>query len=130
MEITTDFDKLGFHDAGIEKIVRSKQTISIELSGVFICREHPQANGKNWLVDNGTLVLFGVENEVAKYWSDSKEPTSHPEPDFPLDEIMHAKYEGGVFQFDGFKETVPWYEWFIFAQGFLLEVEAANEQGS
>ncbi|MCG8392537.1 MAG: immunity 50 family protein [Pseudomonadales bacterium] len=130
MKITRDFDKLSFHDAEVVKIVRKNGTISIEVSGVFISREHPESKGKDWISEAATLVLLGVKEEVAKHWDDTKEAKPHPEPEFPLDEIMHANFENGVFHFDGFRETFPWCEWFITAEGFLLEATSAQEQSS
>ncbi|MEE2603694.1 MAG: hypothetical protein VX595_11575 [Pseudomonadota bacterium] len=130
MKIPRDFDKLSFHEAEIVKIVRNNRTISIEVSGVFISREHQESKGKEWISEAATLVLLGVKAEVAKYWNDAKESNPHPDPEFPLDEIMHANFENGVFHFDGFRETVPWYEWFITAEGFLLEITSAQEQSS
>lgn len=130
MRISTDFDKLSFHDAGIENIVREEDCILISINGAFISKEHPQAGGKDWFVESGTLKLLGVIFEEAKYWDDTKAAREHPQPEMPLDEIMHASFENGVFHFDGFRETVPWFEWFVTAQGFTLEVIAANEKNS
>ncbi|ROQ19480.1 hypothetical protein EDC38_0062 [Marinimicrobium koreense] len=130
MRITSDFDKLSFHDAGIAKIVREDGCILISIEGAFISSDHPQAGEKDWVVESGTLKLLGVISEEAKYWDDTKAAREHPQPEMPLDEIMHASLENDVFHFDGFRGSVPWFEWFVTAQGFALEVIAANEKNS
>lgn len=127
MNLATDFDKIGFHDASIESIKRQLGSIYIEISGAFVSKEHPGSNGQDWAVENATLRILGVTEERATYWDDEKSAKEHPEPEFPLDEIMHAYFVGGVFSFDGFKETVPWYEWFITANSFVFEVRNASK---
>jgi hypothetical protein len=128
--ISTKFENLSFHDASIESIERKSDSIIVKLCGVFVSREHPWAQGKDWTFDVATLKLLGVSGEEAKFWDDTKAPKVHPEPDMPLDEIMHAKFENGIFHFDGFKETMPWYEWFVTADRFELEMDVQNEKSS
>lgn len=130
MKIGTNFRNMSFHDASIESISRVDGKITMDLIGVYIGRDHPQSERKDWFAESCTLVLFGVKWEEAKYWDDDKAPKPHPEPDVPLDEIMNAKHENGVFHFDGFKNSIPWYEWFISAEGFELTVIRAVEQKS
>ena len=122
MIITSDFNKLCFHDASIDKVSRDEHCTTIKIFGVFISKEHPQAQGKDWAEKSCILKFHGVENEEAKYWDDTKTAKPHPEPEMPLDEIMNASLKDGVFHFDGFKESVPWFEWIVTAQGFSLEV--------
>ncbi|MCH1929934.1 hypothetical protein L9G16_07055 [Shewanella sp. A25] len=57
-------------------------------------------------------------------------PKAHPELSFPIDEIMHANYENGVFHLDGFKNRTSWYEWFIHANGFELDVRTFIRVGT
>lgn len=130
MKITSDFDKLGFHDASIEKIERGPESVTLEIRGAFISKEHPISEGQDWMVEEAVLKIIGVTKERATYWDDDKAAKEHPEPDFPLDEIMHAHYIDGVFSFDGFKQTVPWYEWFITASSFTFEVKSASKCSS
>ena len=130
MKLTTDFDKLGFHDASIENIERQSGSITIDIKGAFISKEHPCSDGQDWIVEKAKLEILGVTEERATFWDDNKTAKEHPEPEFPLDEIMHAHFVEGVFSFDGFKETVPWYEWFITANSFVLEVNSASKFSS
>ena len=127
MSINSNFDKLGFHDSGISEIIRNRGNITLKLENVFLSSEHPQSNGVDKLLSKCTLHIFSVESERAVYWDDSKAGKEHPEPNFPLDEIMHAQFENGVFHFDGFKKTEAWFEWFITANKFELEI---NEKDS
>lgn len=130
MKLSTDFDKLGFHDASIEKIERQSGSVIIEIKGAFISKEHPGSNGQDWNIEEAILEILGVTEERATYWDDDKAAKEHPEPEFPLDEIMHADFVDGVFSFDGFKQTVSWYEWFITANSFILEVKSASKFSS
>jgi len=130
MKLTTDFDKLGFHDASIENIERKLESVTLEIKGAFISKEHPGSEGHDWTVEEATLEILGVSKERATYWDDDKAEKEHPEPEFPLDEIMHANFVNGIFSFDGFKQTVPWYEWFITASSFILEVKSASKFSS
>ena len=127
MKLTSDFDKLGFHDASIEKIERQSGTIILEIRGAFISKEHPCSEGQDWMVEEARLEILGVTEERATYWDDNKAAQNNPEPEFPLDEIMHTHYLNGVFSFVGFKETAPWYEWFITANSFIFEVKHASK---
>lgn len=130
MKLTTDFDKLSFHDASIEKIERQAGTVILNIKGCFISKEHPGSENQDWRVEEARLEILGVTEEKAIYWDDDKAAKEHPEPEFPLDEIMHADYVNGVFSFDGFKETVPWYEWFITAKSFIFEIKHASRLSS
>ncbi|GAA6186882.1 hypothetical protein Q4567_18730 [Aliiglaciecola sp. 2_MG-2023] len=130
MKLTTDFDKLGFHDASIEKIERQSESVILDIKGAFISKEHPGSGGQDWKVEEATLEILGVAEERATYWDDDKAAKDHPEPKFPLDEIMHAYFMDGVFLFEGFKQTEPWYEWFITANSFILEVKSASKLSS
>lgn len=130
MKLSTDFDKIGFHDASIEKIERQSDSVILEIKDAFISKEHPDSEGQDWRVEKAILEILGVTEERATYWDDDKAAKDHPEPEFPLDEIMHAHFEDGVFSFDGFKQTVPWYEWFITANAFILEVKSATKFSS
>ncbi|WP_188150496.1 hypothetical protein [Teredinibacter waterburyi] len=130
MKLSTDFDKLGFHDASIEKIERQSGSVILEIKGVFISKEHPGSDGQDWKVEEAILEILGVTEERATHWEDDKAAKEHPEPEFPLDEIMHAHFVDGVFSFDGFKQTVPWCEWFITANSFILEVKSASKFSS
>ena len=126
MSINSNFDKLSFHDSGIVKIVRDCDKILLELENVFLSSEHPASKGKDKLLTKCTLHIFSVESEKAVYWDDDIAGKEHPDPDFPLDEIMHANFENGVFHFDGFKESDSWYEWFITANSFKLEINGKD----
>ena len=130
MKITSEFNKLSFHDASVEGIERQSGSISLQIKGAFISKEHPASRGQDWKVNEAKLTILGVTEERATFWDDDKAAKEHPEPEFPLDEIMNASFIEGVFSFDGFKETVPWYEWFITANSFVLEVTNASKSGS
>lgn len=130
MRLANDFDKLGFHDASIENFERRADSIVLEIKGAFISKEHPSSQGQDWRVEDAQLEIIGVTQEKAMFWDDDKSAKEHPEPEFPLDEIMHAHFIDGVFSFDGFKQTVPWYEWFITANSFVFEVKNASKFSS
>lgn len=127
MKLITDFNKLGFHDAFIESIERQSGSIILDIKGAFISKEHPSSDGYDWTVEEAKLEILGVTEERATFWDDDKAAKEHPEPEFPLDEIMHSHFIEGVFLFDGFKQTAPWYEWFIAANSFALEVKSASK---
>ena len=120
MEINTDFEKMSFHDVSINDVSRSDSKIIIVLSGIFISKEHPGSNGKALIVQNGVMTLYNVSNEKSLTWLNDVSPVSHKTPEYPIDEIMNAKFDGNTFHFDGFKETMPWHEWFIQATSFNL----------
>ena len=44
----------------------------------------------------------------------------HPEPNFPLDEVMQASFDGVRFTFQGFLRGAPWYEWIVVADRFRM----------
>ncbi|MEJ3623518.1 hypothetical protein ACSTD2_20390 [Vibrio vulnificus] len=120
MEINTEFEKMSFHDVSINDVSRSDSKIIIVLSGIFISKEHPGSNGKDLIVQNGVMTLYNVSNEKSLTWLNDVAPVSHKAPEYPIDEIMNAKFDGSTFHFDGFKETMPWHEWFIQATSFNL----------
>ncbi|MFW9658527.1 hypothetical protein V3H38_13850 [Vibrio parahaemolyticus] len=118
MEINTDFEKMSFHDVSINDVSRNDSKIIIVLSGIFVSKEHPGSNGKDLIVQNGVMTLYNVSNEKSLTWLNDVSPVSHKTPEYPIDEIMNAKFDGNTFHFDGFKETMPWHEWFIQATSF------------
>lgn len=120
MEINTDFEKMSFHDVSINDVSRTDSKIIIVLSGIFISKEHPSSNGKDLIVQNGVMTLYNVSNEKSLTWLNGVAPVSHKTPKYPIDEIMNAKFDGSTFYFNGFKETMPWHEWFIQATSFNL----------
>jgi len=130
MKLTTDFEKIGFHDASIENIEREGNSILLELKGAYISKEHPKSGDQDWSVEEAQLRILGVTGERATFWDDDKSAKEHPEPEYPLDEIMNANFKNGVFSFDGFKDTESWYEWFITANTFSFEVKKASKFSS
>ncbi|MDN3685532.1 hypothetical protein QW180_26165 [Vibrio sinaloensis] len=86
----------------------------------FVSKDHPGSNGKDLIVQNGVMTLYNVSNEQSLTWLNDVSPVSHKTPEYPIDEIMNAKFDGNTFHFDGFKETMPWHEWFIQATSFNL----------
>ncbi|ELA9373135.1 hypothetical protein QUO16_004458 [Vibrio parahaemolyticus] len=127
MEINTDFEKMSFHDVSIEDVSRIDSNIIMVLSGVFISKDHPSSNGNDLIVRNGLMTLYNVSNEKSLTWLDVVAPVPHETPEHPIDEIMHAEFDGSTFHFDGFKETMPWHEWFIQATSFnLLALEVVE----
>ncbi|MCF2909215.1 hypothetical protein L1285_12880 [Pseudoalteromonas sp. DL2-H2.2] len=120
MEINTDFEKMSFHDVSINDVSRNDSKIIIVLSGIFVSKEHSGSNGKDLIVQNGVMTLYNVSNEKSLTWLNDVSPVSHKTPEYPIDEIMNAKFDGNTFHFDGFKETMPWHEWFIQATSFIL----------
>ena len=125
--ITTDFDKLSFHDSSIEKTERIENTIAIEFKGAFISKDHPDSEGRDWWVNEGKLRLLNVFGEEAKFWYDDKEGKPHPKPEFPLDEITNLDIESGFFKFGGFLEREPWVEWNVKANQYEIEVISKHE---
>jgi len=76
--ITTDFEKLSFHDSSIENINRIGDSIIIEFKGAFLSKDHPESGGHDWWIDEGKLTLLNVAGEEAKFWYDNKEGKPHP----------------------------------------------------
>jgi hypothetical protein len=128
--ITTDFQHISFHDASLDKIVRRPGVVSIEFCGAFVSKEHPAALGRDWTIERGTLELLKVRGEEALFWYGDRVSMPHPEPDFPLDEVMHVKFDGTRFAFDGFLKNVPWYTWSVVATDFSLITHAATHSVS
>ncbi|NRF16394.1 hypothetical protein [Vibrio coralliilyticus] len=120
MEINTDFEKMSFHDVSIEDVSRTDSKIIIVLSGIFISKEHPSLNGSDLIVQNGVMTIYNVSNEKSLTWLNNVAPVSHETPEYPIDEIMNAKFDGSTFHFEGFKEMMLWHEWFIQATSFNL----------
>ena len=118
--IASGFEHLSFHDTSVDKIIRAPSSITIDFSGAFLSKGHPSAHGSEWYISSGTLILSGVTGEEALFWQGDKVSRQHPEPEFPLDEIMHASFDGILFAFDGLLKHMPWYEWFVVANGFNL----------
>ena len=124
--ICSGFEHLSFHDTSIDNIVRGPSTVLIEFSYAFLSRHHPAALGTDWNIQRGTLQLCNVIGEESLFWYGDRVSGPHPEPHFPIDEVMHATFEEGKFAFDGFLKNVPWYEWFVTASGFSLLVQEAT----
>jgi hypothetical protein len=75
--ITTNFEKLSFHDSSIENISRVEDSIIIEFEGAFLSKDHPDSGGCDWWIDEGILRLLNVAGEEAKFWYDDKEGKPH-----------------------------------------------------
>ncbi|MFC3195949.1 hypothetical protein ACFODZ_16965 [Marinicella sediminis] len=124
--ITTNFDKLSFHDASIEKIDRKPGEISIEFEGAFLSKEHPDSKGEDWVIESGVLHLLNVTDELPLFWYDDKEGKPHPSPDFPIDEVMNLDFNGDTFEFGGFLNREPWVQWVVNATGFKIEIKGSH----
>lgn len=125
--ITTDFDKLSFHDSSIENIERDGSSLTIEFKGAFLSKDHPDSKGRDWWIDEGRLRFLNVSGEEAKFWHDNKEGKAHPKPEFPLDEITNLDIEDGQFKFGGFLEREPWVEWNVKATEYEIEVISKHQ---
>ena len=124
--ITTDFDKLSFHDATIEGITRGLRVISIEIEGAFMSKEHPKAEGIDWFIDKANLQLCNVTSEWLLFWHDDIEGKTHPQPELPLDEIMNLNFDGSTFEFGGMLKSIPWVQWTINATEFKLDIRTKH----
>ena len=122
MKISSHFAKLGFHDAGINKIVRDSGVIEIEMEYVTLGCNHPQYEGETKILERCVLKFFEVTSEKALFYDGNQTKQEHPEPEFPLDEILTSEHENGVYRFSGFKNRAPWYIWLIEAQNFELSI--------
>lgn len=129
-EITSNFEQISLHDTSIESIERDQGCVIISFEGAYISKDHPAAMGTPWHIESGRLILLGVSEESAVFWYGDRVSKPHPEPEFPIDEIMHASFNGEVFAFDGFLKSMPWYEWFVKATGFKLLPSKASQAGS
>lgn len=120
--ITTDFDKLSFHDALIESIQKEEGIISIRFKGGFMSKNHPDSEGKEWEIRNGVLHFCNVSKEVPLFWYDDVKGQPHPQPDFPLDKIMDIEFDGTKFEVGGYLDSEPWVQWFVYASEFKVEI--------
>ncbi len=68
----------------------------------------------------GEMTLYHVSDEKSLTWLNNIAPVAHETPECPIDQIMNAKFDGSSSHFDGFKESMPWLEWFIQATSFNL----------
>ncbi|QFT12453.1 hypothetical protein [Vibrio sp. THAF190c] len=66
------------------------------------------------------MTLYNLSNEKSITWLNNGAVVSHKTPEYPIDEIMNAKFDGSIFHFNCFKETMPWHEWFIQATSLNL----------
>ncbi|PKA22314.1 hypothetical protein CH381_31535 [Leptospira sp. mixed culture ATI2-C-A1] len=76
----------------------------------------------DWRILEAILRIKNVRSEKSLEWIDTKEPKPHPNPSFPIDEIMDSKFNGNEFYFNGFLERSPWYEWYIESREFELNI--------
>ncbi len=128
--ITTEFEKLDFHDASIDSIDREEKNISIRFSGALLRKEHSYSGGNDWNIDQGILRLLTVLNEESIFWSGNQEAKPHLEPEFPLDEITNLEFDGSIFKFSGFLKREPWMTWNVTANSFEVEIiEKSNHVG-
>jgi len=124
--ITSEFEKINFHDASVAKITRGKGTISIEFESAFMSKKHSESDGNDWIIDHGVLHLCEVTKEVPLFWYDNNEGKPHPEPELPLDEITTLEFDGNVFHFGGFLKHEPWVEWQVYATNFKIEINSKH----
>ncbi|PHS16832.1 MAG: hypothetical protein COA86_11240 [Kangiella sp.] len=102
-----------FHDARVICVVRKEDIIEIAFENAGLNKEHSQASGKYWDITKGVLLLHGVTDEEAIFWSGNQVSETHPAPQIPIDLIMKAEYVNGVLRMEGFLKDVPWYTWNI-----------------
>lgn len=120
MEISTKFNQLSFHDASIESVRRVDDSIEIVFDFVVIASEHPAAKADFIELREARAIFSKVKNEKALIWHDDKSPIEHPNPDFPLNVVMHGTQKEGFFHFDGFWQPDDWSEWFIYTDSFKI----------
>lgn len=120
MEITSNFNYLGFHDASIESVNRHSDTLEVLFDFVIVAPEHPDANGTVIELRNVKASFNHVSSEKALIWHDDKAPIQHPNPEAPVNEVMHGTQKDDYFHFDGFWQPDDWSEWYIYATGFIV----------
>jgi len=130
MKIDSEFENLSFHDASIDLVERSQDRLSLMISGAFIGAKHSQSQGLDWHVARCIMRFIAVSSETAVTCLHTSEVIENTTPEFPLDEIMHATFENGIFQINGLKDTVPWHEWAIEAEGFELVILESSKISS
>lgn len=120
MEISRNFNQLSFHDASIESVKRDSERIEVSFDFVIVAPEHPDASGKVIELRNTTVTFPHVKSERALIWHDDKSPIEHPNPEAPVNEVMHGTHKGDYFHFDGFWQPDDWSEWYIYSDSFTL----------
>ena len=106
--IITNFKKISFHDASVEKFSRVQEWISIEFEDAFMNKDHSRSNDEDWFVDSGLLHICNVTSESPLFQYDNVEGKQHPELELPIEEIMNLEFNGNVFEFGGFLKNEPW----------------------
>jgi hypothetical protein len=92
------FHYYDFHDARVMRVVRKENVIEITFENAGLNKEHSQSSRKYWDITKGVLLLHGVTDEEAIFWSGNQVSKTHPDAQIPIDLIMKAKYINGVLR--------------------------------
>jgi len=120
MEISRNFNQLSFHDASIESVKRDAERIEVLFDFVIVAPEHPDAHGDVIELRNAMVIFSRVKEERALIWHDDKSPIEHPNPEAPVNEIMHGTQRDDYYHFDGFWQPDDWSGWFIYTDNFIV----------
>jgi hypothetical protein len=126
MEISNNFNQLSFHDASIESVLRVDDCIEIMFDFVVVAPEHPAAKGEVVELKEAKVIFKKIKAEKALIWHDDKSPINHPNPNSPVNEVMHGTQKEGYFHFDGFWQPDDWSEWFIYSDTFIVSGRAVE----
>lgn len=117
------FELISLHDAKIDSITRTDDSIAFSLSFAGLLKGHPcNPLGSDHLIClNPQLTLHHVQREECRTWNDDRKLwETHQHPEQPLDdEILEAKQESDHFFINGFHED-GWSEWRIWSDAFTL----------
>ncbi len=120
MKISRNFNQLSFHDASIESVRREVEQIEVLFDFVIVAPEHPDAHGDVIELRNAMVTFSRVKAEHALIWHDDKSPIEHPNPEVPVNEVMHGTQKEDCFHFDGFWQLNDWSEWYIYTDSFVI----------
>ncbi|MEZ9597150.1 hypothetical protein AB4298_21325 [Shewanella sp. 10N.261.52.F9] len=126
MEVSSNFDQLSFHDSTIESVQRLNGCIELTFDFVIVAPEHPDANGSVIELKKAKVIFRRVKSEKALIWHDDKSPIEHPNPDCPVNEVMHGTQKEDYFHFDGFWQQDDWSEWYIYSGNFIVTGQAGE----
>lgn len=116
-------EDIDFDGAEIESISRNGKTINVIFNNCILFSRHPNSSEYKGKINGLTIAFDNVTNEESKKFIGVG--ISEPyDGDKPLETIELLTKEGVYFEFGGYVDGEPWYQWSFDAESYSLNLKS------
>ena len=122
MKSTDLTNEISFHDSTLIALHHDGADIELELDSVAASLSivGEPSESEYVLLEEARVRCHKARTTALEFWTDTKAPIEHPNPDNPMREIMKNELNGDLLQMSGWAHENGWVEWAVQASRFTV----------